>query len=350
METKLVKVDTENPEKSVLTEAAEILKNGGLVAFPTETVYGLGANGLDEKACKRIYEAKGRPSDNPLILTIGDLDGLYKIVGKVTENAKKIIDAFWPGPITLVLPKADCVPETVTGGLDTVAVRYPSNKIARELIKIAGIPVAAPSANSSGKPSPTRASHVEFDLNGKIEMIIDGGAADWGLESTILDVSEDKPVLLRPGAVTQDMIEDIVGEIDVDPAVYSKPDGNIVPKAPGMKYKHYSPSAKVILVSGSMENVISTINEKISTDEKNGLRVGVMATTQTKDRYIGGEVLVVGDRTKPETIGANLFKILRKFDFIGVDIVYSEVFDEDGEGAAIMNRLNKAAGFNYIKC
>ncbi len=350
METKLVKVDTENPEKSVLTEAAEILKNGGLVAFPTETVYGLGANGLDEKACKRIYEAKGRPSDNPLILTIGDLDGLYKIVGKVTENAKKIIDAFWPGPITLVLPKADCVPETVTGGLDTVAVRYPSNKIARELIKIAGIPVAAPSANSSGKPSPTRASHVEFDLNGKIEMIIDGGAADWGLESTILDVSEDKPVLLRPGAVTQDMIEDVVGEIDVDPAVYSKPDGNIVPKAPGMKYKHYSPSAKVILVSGSMENVISTINEKISADEKNGLRVGVMATTQTKDRYIGGEVLVVGDRTKPETIGANLFKILRKFDFIGVDIVYSEVFDENGEGAAIMNRLNKAAGFNYIKC
>ena len=350
METKLVKVDTENPEKSVLTEAAEILKNGGLVAFPTETVYGLGANGLDEKACKRIYEAKGRPSDNPLILTIGDLDGLYKIVGKVTENAKKIIDALWPGPITLVLPKADCVPETVTGGLDTVAVRYPSNKIARELIKIAGIPVAAPSANSSGKPSPTRASHVEFDLNGKIEMIIDGGAADWGLESTILDVSEDKPVLLRPGAVTQDMIEEVVGEIDVDPAVYSKPDGNIVPKAPGMKYKHYSPSAKVILVSGSMENVISTINEKISTDEKNGLRVGVMATTQTKDRYIGGEVLVVGDRTKPETIGANLFKILRKFDFIGVDIVYSEVFDEDGEGAAIMNRLNKAAGFNYIKC
>ena len=350
METKLVKVDTENTEKSVLTEAAEILKNGGLVAFPTETVYGLGANGLDEKACKRIYEAKGRPSDNPLILTIGDLDGLYKIVGKVTENAKKIIDAFWPGPITLVLPKADCVPETVTGGLDTVAVRYPSNKIARELIKIAGIPVAAPSANSSGKPSPTRASHVEFDLNGKIEMIIDGGAADWGLESTILDVSEDKPVLLRPGAVTQDMIEDVVGEIDVDPAVYSKPDGNIVPKAPGMKYKHYSPSAKVILVSGSMENVISTINEKISADEKNGLRVGVMATTQTKDRYIGGEVLVVGDRTKPETIGANLFKILRKFDFIGVDIVYSEVFDEDGEGAAIMNRLNKAAGFNYIKC
>lgn len=350
METKLVKVDTENPEKSVLTEAAEILKNGGLVAFPTETVYGLGANGLDEKACKRIYEAKGRPSDNPLILTIGDLDGLYKIVGKVTENAKKIINAFWPGPITLVLPKADCVPETVTGGLDTVAVRYPSNKIARELIKIAGIPVAAPSANSSGKPSPTRASHVEFDLNGKIEMIIDGGAADWGLESTILDVSEDKPVLLRPGAVTQDMIEDVVGEIDVDPAVYSKPDGNIVPKAPGMKYKHYSPSAKVILVSGSMENVISTINEKISADEKNGLKVGVMATTQTKDRYIGGEVLVVGDRTKPETIGANLFKILRKFDFIGADIVYSEVFDEGGEGAAIMNRLNKAAGFNYIKC
>lgn len=350
METKLVKVDSENPERELLKEAAEILRKGGLVAFPTETVYGLGANGLDGDACKRIYEAKGRPSDNPLILTIGDISGLYPIVSRVTENAQKIIDAFWPGPITLVLPKADCVPSAVTGGLDTVAVRYPSNKIARELIKLAGIPVAAPSANSSGKPSPTRASHVAFDLDGKIDMIIDGGAADWGLESTILDVSEDKPVLLRPGAVTQEMIEKVVGPIDVDPAVYSKPSKDIVPKAPGMKYKHYSPSAKVILVSGPGDNVIRTINEKVREDEAKGLKVGIMATVQTENSYESGNVLVVGDRDKPETIGANLFKILRKFDFIGADVVYSEVFDEDGEGAAIMNRLNKAAGFNYIRC
>lgn len=350
METKLVKVDSENPERELLKEAAEILRKGGLVAFPTETVYGLGANGLDRDACKRIYEAKGRPSDNPLILTIGDISGLYPIVSRVTENAQKIIDAFWPGPITLVLPKADCVPSAVTGGLDTVAVRYPSNKIARELIKLAGIPVAAPSANSSGKPSPTRASHVAFDLDGKIDMIIDGGAADWGLESTILDVSEDKPVLLRPGAVTQEMIEKVVGPIDVDPAVYSKPSKDIVPKAPGMKYKHYSPSAKVILVSGPGDNVIRTINEKVREDEAKGLKVGIMATVQTENSYESGNVLVVGDRDKPETIGANLFKILRKFDFIGADVVYSEVFDEDGEGAAIMNRLNKAAGFNYIRC
>ena len=350
MNTKLVKVDIENPDMNILGEAAEILRNGGLVAFPTETVYGLGANGLDGQACKKIYEAKGRPSDNPLILTIGDISGLYPIVSRVTPNAEKIINAFWPGPITLVLPKAECVPMAVTGGLDTVAVRYPSNKIAQELIKAAGIPVAAPSANSSGKPSPTRASHVEFDLNGKIDMIIDGGAADWGLESTILDVSEDKPVLLRPGAVTQEMIEEVVGNIDVDPAVFSKPSGDIVPKAPGMKYKHYSPSARVILVTGPGENVINTINEKAEEDADNGLKVGIMATEQTKDSYNCGSVLVVGDRNRPETIGANLFKILRKFDFIGVDVVYSEVFDEDGEGAAIMNRLNKAAGFNYIKC
>ena len=350
MNTKLVKVDIENPDMNILGEAAEILRNGGLVAFPTETVYGLGANGLDEHASKKIYEAKGRPSDNPLILTIGDISGLYPIVSRVTPNAEKIINAFWPGPITLVLPKAECVPMAVTGGLDTVAVRYPSNKIAQELIKAAGIPVAAPSANSSGKPSPTRASHVEFDLNGKIDMIIDGGAADWGLESTILDVSEDKPVLLRPGAVTQEMIEEVVGNIDVDPAVFSKPSGDIVPKAPGMKYKHYSPSARVILVTGPGENVINTINEKAEEDADNGLKVGIMATEQTKDSYNCGSVLVVGDRNRPETIGANLFKILRKFDFIGVDVVYSEVFDEDGEGAAIMNRLNKAAGFNYIKC
>ncbi len=313
-------------------------------------MYGLGANGLDEKACRKIYEAKGRPSDNPLILTIGDVSGLYPIVGKVTENAEKIIEAFWPGPITLVLPKADCVPLTVTGGLDTVAIRFPSNTVARELIKAAGIPVAAPSANSSGKPSPTRASHVEYDLNGKIDMIIDGGPAEWGLESTILDVSVDKPVLLRPGAITNEMIEKIVGEIDVDPAVYMKPAVNIVPKAPGMKYKHYSPAARVTLVSGKREDVIRTINNKIAEDSSRGLSVGVMATEQTKNFYKGGHVLVVGDREKPETIGANLFKILRKFDYIGVDVVYSEVFDESGEGAAIMNRLNKAAAFNYIKC
>lgn len=350
METKIVRVDSENPDLNVLKEAAEILKNGGLVAFPTETVYGLGANGLDEKACRKIYEAKGRPSDNPLILTIGDVSGLYPIVGKVTENAEKIIEAFWPGPITLVLPKADCVPLTVTGGLDTVAIRFPSNTVARELIKAAGIPVAAPSANSSGKPSPTRASHVEYDLNGKIDMIIDGGPAEWGLESTILDVSVDKPVLLRPGAITKEMIEKIVGEIDVDPAVYMKPAVNIVPKAPGMKYKHYSPAARVTLVSGKREDVIRTINNKIAEDSSRGLSVGVMATEQTKNFYKGGHVLVVGDREKPETIGANLFKILRKFDYIGVDVVYSEVFDESGEGAAIMNRLNKAAAFNYIKC
>ena len=350
METKLVKVNSENPEKEILEEAAEILKNGGLVAFPTETVYGLGANGLDACACKKIYEAKGRPSDNPLILTIGDVSGLYPIVGRVTENAQKIIDAFWPGPITLVLPKAECVPPEVTGGLDTVAVRYPSNKIARELIKIAGIPVAAPSANSSGKPSPTRASHVVFDMDGKIDMIIDGGAAEWGLESTILDVSADKPVLLRPGAVTREMIEKVVGEIDVDPAVYSRPSADIVPRAPGMKYKHYSPAARVILVSGERQRVIDKINEKVAEDSAKGYKVGVMATVQTENSYKCDNILVVGDREKPETIGANLFKILRKFDFIGADIVYSEVFEEDGEGAAIMNRLNKAAGFNYIKC
>ncbi|MEA4973874.1 MAG: L-threonylcarbamoyladenylate synthase [Candidatus Metalachnospira sp.] len=350
METKLVKVDAARPDLNILKEAAEILKNGGLVAFPTETVYGLGANGLDENACKKIYEAKGRPSDNPLILTIGEVSGLYPIVSKVTENAEKIIKAFWPGPITLVLPKAECVPLAVTGGLDTVAIRFPSNTVARELIKAAGIPVAAPSANSSGKPSPTRASHVEYDLNGKINMIIDGGPAEWGLESTILDVSVDKPVLLRPGAITKEMIEVVVGEIDVDPAVYMKPSADIVPKAPGMKYKHYSPAASVTLVSGSKDDVIRTINEKITEDSKKGLSIGIMATEQTKNCYKGGHVLVVGDRNKPETIGANLFKILRKFDYIGVDVVYSEVFDESGEGAAIMNRLNKAAAFKYIRC
>lgn len=348
MKTIVAKVDPARPAGEVIQEAAEILRAGGLVAFPTETVYGLGGNGLDEAACEKIYLAKGRPSDNPLILHISERDELKRIVRDVSPKAKKLMDAFWPGPLTLIFPRTEAVPLRTTGGLDTVAVRFPSHPVARAIIRAAGVPIAAPSANSSGKPSPTRASHVEFDLSGKIDMIVDGGASEWGLESTIVDVSGETPTILRPGAVTKEMLEETVGEIAVDPAILSKPDGAFRPKAPGMKYTHYAPKAEVWLVRGSREAVAACINRLAAAERKAGKEIGVMATTETEGLYQADVVLSLGSREKPEEIGSNLFKTLRKFDFLGMDKVYAEVFPEDGEGMAIMNRLNKAAGYRAI--
>ncbi len=350
MKTILAKVDLSQPESAeVIQTAAKILQEGGLVAFPTETVYGLGGNGLDGAACEKIYLAKGRPSDNPLILHISEFEELDAIVREISPAAKKLMDAFWPGPLTMVFPKADIVPVKATGGLDTVAVRFPSHPVARAIIKAAGLPIAAPSANSSGKPSPTRASHVEYDLNGKIDMIVDGGAAEWGLESTIVDVSGDVPMILRPGAVTKEMMEEVVGRVEIDPAILTKPAADLKPKAPGMKYTHYSPKAEVILVKGEKQAVADEINRLAALDMSNGKKTGVMATEETKNLYHADIILSLGSRERPEEIGANLFKLLRKFDFLGAEKVYSEVFSEEGEGMAIMNRLNKAAGYQMIE-
>ena len=349
MKTILAKVDLRQPEAlEIIQTAAKILQEGGLVAFPTETVYGLGGNGLDGTACEKIYLAKGRPSDNPLILHISEFEELNPIVREISPAAQKLMDAFWPGPLTMVFPKSDIVPEKATGGLDTVAVRFPNHPVARAIIKAAGLPIAAPSANSSGKPSPTRASHVEFDLNGKIDMIVDGGAAEWGLESTIVDVSGEVPMILRPGAVTKEMMEEVVGTVEIDPAILQKPAADLKPKAPGMKYTHYSPKAEVILVKGETTAVVDEINRLAAEDMAHGLKTGVMATEETKNLYQADIVLSLGSRERPEEIGANLFKFLRKFDFLGAERVYSEVFSEEGEGMAIMNRLNKAAGYCVI--
>ncbi|MDD3394669.1 MAG: L-threonylcarbamoyladenylate synthase [Anaerotignum sp.] len=348
METKLIKISTETPEPELIEEAARVLKEGGLVAFPTETVYGLGGNGLDSEACKKIYIAKGRPSDNPLILHISQISELRPIVREIPPAAQKLMDAFWPGPLTMIFPKSDIVPLTTTGGLDTVAVRFPSHPVAMAMIRASGLPIAGPSANSSGKPSPTRASHVEFDLSGKIDMIVDGGAAEWGLESTIVDVSGEVPIILRPGAITKEMMEAVVERVLIDPAILSKPSDDLRPKAPGMKYTHYSPVAKVTLVRGDSQAVIRKINELCAADGAQGKKTGVMATDGTKAQYQADVVLSLGNKNKPEEIGANLFKHLRKFDYLGVDTVYSEVFSEKGEGLAIMNRLNKAAGYTQI--
>lgn len=347
MNTLIEKVDYKNPCNSidVIMKGAEIINGGGLVAFPTETVYGLGANALDPSAVKKIYSAKGRPSDNPLIIHISEISELKPLVKEIPERAEILIKKFWPGALTIIFKKSELIPMEVTGGLDTVAVRFPKNEVARLFIKTCGVPVAAPSANSSGKPSPTRASHVEFDLYGKIDMIIDGGYAVHGLESTIVDLTGDVPCILRPGSVTREMLEACLGEVDVETAVNAE----TAPKAPGQKYQHYSPKAKLTIVKGKPDAAAGVINRLAKQSMDKNIKTGILATVQTKDMYDGCMVLVAGDRQSSDTIAANLFKMLRKFDYKGIENIYSESFEQCDLGMAIMNRLEKAAGGNIIE-
>ncbi len=346
MKTLILKVDENTPYNNIeqINKAADIIKNGGLVAFPTETVYGLGADGLNKRAVKSIYEAKGRPSDNPLILHISSLDEINGLVGEIPEKALPLMEKFWPGPLTLIFKKSEAVPYETTGNLDTVAIRFPVNKIARLLIRQSGVPIAAPSANTSGKPSPTRASHVEFDLNGKIEMILDGGACEYGIESTILDVSTKTPCLLRPGSITKEEIEKEIGPIDVDKAVYAKIGADEKPKAPGMKYTHYSPLATVKIVRGDREKMTAKINELALLAKSEGKKVGILATEENKDKYPNFDVLVLGSVKDGKQIASNVFKMLRKSDSRGFDTVLCEGFPDKGLWLSVMNRLRKAAG------
>ena len=342
METELIKIDRDSMDRKELERAGEILKEGGLVAFPTETVYGLGGDALDETAARRIYEAKGRPSDNPLIVHIADMEHLDKIVKSVPEAAKKLAEAFWPGPLTMIMNKSDAVPYGTTGGLDTVAIRMPSDPIAMELIRCGGGYVAAPSANTSGRPSPTTAQHVYEDLQGKIPMILDGGAVTIGLESTIVDLTEEIPTILRPGYISLEMVQAVLGEAKMDKGLISS-DSNIHPKAPGMKYRHYAPKADLKIVEGPMDQVIAYINEKAAAG-----KVGIICTEETKDRYPAGDVKCIGSRKSELSIASHLFAVLREFDEDGVDAIYSESFQAPGLGEAIMNRLLKAAGHQRI--
>ena len=350
MNTKLSKIeDTKQIKDEELAEAAQILRDGGLVAFPTETVYGLGANALDEAAAKKIYAAKGRPSDNPLIAHISCLEELKPLVAYIPETGRKLAEAYWPGPLTMVFPKSDIVPYGTTGGLDTVAVRMPSDPVANRLIRLAAVPVAAPSANTSGRPSPTTAQHVWQDMNGRIEMILDGGPVGIGVESTIVDVSGEVPTLLRPGAVTMEMLEKTVGHVEIDPAIQGPPTADFHPKAPGMKYRHYAPHAQMTLVEGEAEAVANKINELVKEGLEQNLRVGVICTDESRSSYPDGLVRSVGERAKEETIAHNLFAVLREFDDLDVDVIYSESFSKDHLGQAIMNRLTKAAGYHILK-
>lgn len=348
MKTKVIRMNPEHIDRNAMEEAGMILKKGGLVAFPTETVYGLGGNALDEEAAGKIYQAKGRPSDNPLIIHIADISDLKRIVKEVPEKAEKLAEAYWPGPLTMIFPKSEEVPYGTTGGMETVAVRMPDHPVALALIRAGGGYVAAPSANTSGRPSPTRSSHVEEDLDGKIDMILDGGEVGIGLESTIVDFTEDIPTILRPGYINQKMLEKIIGPVRMDKGLISA-DSKIRPKAPGMKYRHYAPKAELLVVEGKPQAVQKKIRELTREKLEAGCRVGIIATDESTLAYPEGIVKSIGTREQEETIARHLFGVLREFDDSGVDCIFSEAFDTPQMGQAIMNRLLKAAGQRKIK-
>lgn len=336
-------------DQEALRQAGEILRTGGLVAFPTETVYGLGGNALNPEASKKIYAAKGRPSDNPLILHIASPEELPPLVRRIPDYARKLMDAFWPGPMTLIFEKSDIVPRETTGGLDTAAIRMPSHPVANAMIREAGVPVAAPSANLSGRPSPTTAQHVQEDLDGRIDMILDGGAVDIGLESTILDVTGEVPVILRPGYISREDVERLIGACEVDPAVLKKPSKDLRPKAPGMKYRHYAPKADLTIVEGDPERVVAVIRQLTEQSLAAGKRTGILCARESAPQYSGFAVKDIGSRRNNATIAHNLYRCLREFDDENMEVVYSESFREGELGMAIMNRLTKAAGYHILK-
>ncbi len=347
MNTKVIRVDERNVDDKQLAEAGRIIKEGGLVAFPTETVYGLGGDALNPESARKIYAAKGRPSDNPLIVHIADIEALPAIADNIPETAKRLADIFWPGPLTMIFEKSGRVPYETTGGLDTVAVRMPAHKVALAFIRAAGGYVAAPSANRSGRPSPTLAKYVAEDMDGRIEMIIDGGDVDIGLESTIVDMTVSEPMILRPGYVTKEMLQEVLQTVSEDVTLLREDSGQ-APKAPGMKYRHYAPKGELTVVTGQADKVIAYINMQAQRLAAEGKKVGVIGTDATVLRYHAKVVKSAGDRDCQSTIAKELYKILREFDDEDVEVIYSEAFHTAGIGQAIMNRLLKAAGHRVV--
>ena len=348
MNTKYITIDIDNIDASSMEEAGRLIAEGELVAFPTETVYGLGGDALRPQASAKIYEAKGRPSDNPLIIHIAEFEDLKRVAKVVPPEAKVLADAFWPGPLTMIVEKSDAVPLTTTGGMHTVAVRMPNHPIALELIKKSGCLIAAPSANTSGRPSPTEALHVKEDLDGRIAMIIDGGPVGIGIESTIIDLTEEIPMILRPGYITLEMLSQVLGkEVMMDPGIIAS-DDTTKPKAPGMKYKHYAPKADMVIVDGKRDKVIAEINHQTEVYHGEQRKVAVIATEETKDLYHADVVLSMGSRQDEDAIAQHMYKILRDCDTLEVDVIFSECFQTPRIGQAIMNRLLKAAGHQVV--
>ncbi|MBR4813647.1 MAG: threonylcarbamoyl-AMP synthase [Lachnospiraceae bacterium] len=349
METRVIPVDREHLQSEDFAEAAQLLRDGELVAFPTETVYGLGGDALDPDASRRIYAAKGRPSDNPLIVHIADTDALPVLAEEIPQSAWELADRFWPGPLTIILRKKEIVPDATTGGLDTVAIRIPSDPVAAMLIRVSGVYIAAPSANASGRPSPTCAEHVYEDLKGRIPMILDGGSVPIGLESTIVDLTGETPLVLRPGFITIEQLREVLPTVEYDPAVVKRvKDETIVARAPGMRYRHYAPKGELTIFEGDLDRVVARVQKEAEAKLAEGYRVAVLASEETKDRYHGLTVRSVGDREEEASVAAHLFGTLREFDSMGAEYIFGESFPEAGVGQAVMNRLMKAAGYRIV--
>lgn len=344
METKIIKINPQNPEDDLIEEAVKILKSNELVAFPTETVYGLGAAGLSKQAVEKIFIAKNRPQDNPLILHVCSVEMVEEIAENISPDAKKLMDAFWPGPLTIIFKRKPIVPDVITAGLDTVAIRMPDNKIALKLIEKLGMPIAAPSANTSGKPSPTCAKDVYEDMYGKIPLIIDGGDARVGLESTVVDLSNDTAMILRPGGITIDDLKKYFEKVELDPALKEGKE-ILKPRAPGQKYRHYAPKAELILFSYSSD-MTSRLKETYDKLTKENKKVGILTVDENIDKYDAEIILSLGTVKDLETIAHNLFKYIRQIDNLGVDVILCEGVLEEGIGLAIMNRLKKSSGGN----
>ncbi|HEY3367432.1 MAG TPA: L-threonylcarbamoyladenylate synthase [Symbiobacteriaceae bacterium] len=347
--TRVLVVDRTNPEAEPLTVAADLLRGGRLVAFPTETVYGLGANATDGDAVSKIFEAKGRPADNPLIVHVADRGTVMDIVSEIPPKAMQLMELFWPGPLTLVLPKRPVIPDSVTCGLNTVAVRMPDHPVALALIRAAGVPLAAPSANRSGRPSPTTADHVLEDLAGLIDVVLDGGETGVGLESTVIDMTVDPPVLLRPGGVTLEMLQEAVGRVNVDRSIDRHDDqGGKPPRSPGMKYRHYAPAAPLILVDGEVLPMQAKIKDLLYEYQEDGIRVGIMCGVESRGVYQAPVILEYGSREDLSGIASSLFGTLRAFDRHQVEVILAEGVPTSGIGLAIMNRLRRAAGGRVV--
>ena len=347
METEIELIKDINEDSCIIEKAAKVIKNGGIVAFPTETVYGLGADALNENAVKKIFEAKGRPQDNPLIIHVSSKK-IDKYVKDIPECAEKMMEKFWPGPLTIILNKKDIVPNMTSANLSSVGVRMPSEPIALKLIEMSGVPIAAPSANISGRPSPTDVERCVEDLKGRVDFILGGKKSRVGVESTIVDCTVNPPVVLRPGGITLEMLKEIDSRIEIDKAILSKPTKDFKPKAPGMKYRHYAPKAKVRIISGENEKVVEKINEMIHNYMEEGKSVGVLASEENNKKYISKDIITLGSIKDLSKVAQNLFEALRSFDDKGVDIILSEAFEEKGLGIAVMNRLKKAAGYDII--
>ncbi len=348
MITRIEKITDVKKDIDLIIQASQAIKEGELVAFPTETVYGLGADGLNEEAVKKVYRAKGRPSDNPIILHVDSITMLERLVTEISKEAYILIQSFWPGPLTIVLKKSKLVPQIITAGLDSVAVRMPSHPLALALIKESNTPIAAPSANTSGRPSPPRAEHVIEDMDGKISFILDGGETGVGLESTVIDLTGKIPMILRPGGITIEQIREELANVEIDPALFRKDGKILIPKSPGQKYRHYSPKAEMVLYIGKRENRVKEILDRAIKEKELSRNVGILAFDENKKHFKDYTTILMGSEKDKDKIAHGLFHALRKLDKLDVDIILCEGIDEENIGMAIMNRLEKASGGNKV--